>query len=1076
VRPCRAGLAWLLSLLLLLSLSSAAAERPMDAAHQPASATQYPDQLSYNRHIRPLLADKCFGCHGGTLSIAKGGLLLNNLASATGADGGPVALLPGNSEDSELVKRINSDDPEYHMPPPESHKQLSVEQKAALARWIDQGAVYEPHWAYTGPVAQAIPTRGYDNPVDNFLADAQWDTGLEFASPAAPETLVRRLYLDLLGLPPNRVQHQAALVLLRENRLGELVDQLLDSPHFGERMAVNWLDWVRYADSIGYQSDNFRSVYPYRDYVVDAFNGNKPFDEFTREQLAGDLLQEQPSESQIIASGYNMLAMVSEEGGIQEGEYLARYAADRLVNVSATWLAATLECAQCHDHKFDPYLAQDYYSMAAFFSDIDEEFRYVTGYWPWTYVNSPGYQRTVAALEAELAALDLSLLERSSAFQREQLWMDLAAQPDLLSWQAMEPMLALAGQDGRMRLSKEGFVHNRDRIAEVTYRVDFAPANRQPITGLRMRISAPSDFRKLAVADNRVIISEIEVQEISADGELLRRLPLVRGESEVNSRMSPAQLAVDGRPDSSWRILQGSSVLLDSASLRLVADYEFLKPYFFSDFARLVSYLPQSWQRAIWADLEAAILSGAEETGLVAPPEDAPVEVLRKGDNDLRDFVYGDSYAEGVFHFAEAVQLAPGAELRLTIRHLKGDNAVMRFAVDQTSAPLPLLDFATLRDDEDAMNAYLQRAAAADPLLLSERDRLLTELRYQRSHQPNSWIVRQRDEPRDTRVLPRGDWQDHSGDLVQPGAPLVFGEIEARNGLRADRLDLANWLVAESNPLTSRVIVNRLWALMFGEGIVASQQDFGTQGAWPDNQALLDWLAVKFRESGWDVKGLLRLLTTSVAYRQSTEAGVRTLELDPKNRLLTRQRSWRLYAEFIRDSQLQLAGLLEPRLGGPDIRVAQPEHYWKNLRYPERLYNPSQGSEKYRRGLYMHTQRTFPHPALKVFGATGRTEHVSARSRVATPLQALALLNSPTAVEAARYFSERILGEGGEDWPQRLQWAWLEAYGRQPASGEIELFMQQVSGVAPNEAPNDRELALVLARALMNTEEFVTRP
>lgn len=742
------------------------------------------DKLLFNRDIRPILSDNCFTCHGPDGNRREAGLRLDVRDEAIGSQ----VFVPGEPEASELVARLDSDDADLLMPPPDSHKRLTTEQRGLLKRWIAEGAEYQGHWAYEAPVKPATPAGVHA--MDYLIGQQLARRGLEFAPEADGRTLVRRLYFDLIGLPPGPETVDAFLSDAVPGAYERLVERLLSKPQYGERMAIPWLDVVRFADTIGYHSDNPRNVWPYRDYVIRAFNDNKPFDQFTIEQLAGDLLPDSTQE-QRVASCFNRLLLTTEEGGAQPKDYETRMLTDRVRAVGTVWLGQTLGCCQCHDHKFDPATARDFYSLGAFFADIQE-----------------------------------------------------------------------------------------------------------PILGRR--------------EEGMLVLDEQQQPE-------LERL-----------RSAVAAIETQSKPEAEGKLAEAKQAL---------SDYE----------------------------------------------------------------------------------------------------------------------------------KTLPRCLVSSSL----------------------------NKPRTVRILPRGDWMDDSGEIVQPALPAYLPHGDLSRDRRLNRLDLARWLVSRDNPLTARVFVNRLWKQFFGSPLSKVPEDLGSQGEWPVHPELLDWLACEFMDSGWDVKHLVRTLVCSRTYRQASTANRELLDSDPDNRQLARQSRFRLDAELVRDNALCIAGLLASPIGGPSVKPYQPEGYWENLNFPPRTWVADTGAAQYRRGLYTWWQRSFLHPSLLAFDAPSREECAADRTRSNLPQQALVLLNDPTYIEAARVFAARILTEGGSDRTARLTWAWRQALQRNPREEELQIvttlldkhqveYVADVSaatamlqiGLAP--APPELDPAELaawtsVARVLLNLHETVTR-
>jgi hypothetical protein len=776
-----------------------------------------PQVVDFNRDIRPILSDNCYRCHGPDKNQRKAHLRLDTREGLFSSHDDIHIVASGKPRQSEFFRRITATDKSERMPDPKSGKSLTPRQIALIQKWIEQGAAWKGHWAYIKPSRPDLPAvgeAGYgSNAIDRFVLGRLAEDQVQPSPEADRVTLIRRLSFDLTGLPPAKAEVDAFVNDRRLEAYEVLVDRLLASPHYGERMAMYWLDLVRYADSIGYHSDNPMSVSPYRDYVINAFNENKRFDQFTVEQLAGDLL---PGATvwQKVASGYNRLLQTTEEGGAQAKEYEAKYAADRVRNVSSVWLGATMGCCQCHDHKFDPFTTKDFYSMAAIFADVKE---------------APVGRR--------------------------------------------EPGMPLATPEQAAALKK------------------------------------------------------------------------------LDDEMAALQRVVDTPTPA----LEASQAKWEE-TLRLV------------EIRKLPKNLP-------------AIL-------LIEPPKRTA-----KQKQDL-----------AAYYRTTAPELEK-------VRNQLADLKRRRDALDQ------------------AIPKCLITVAAA---------------------------------PRVVRVLPRGDWLDTSGEEVSPAVPKSLGQLPSQ-GRRATRLDLARWLVARDNPLTARVFTNRLWKLFFGHGLARSLEDFGSQGEWPTHPELLDWLAVEFMDSGWDVKHMVKLLVMSRTYRQTSQVRPDLKENDPFNRRYARQSRFRLDAEMVRDNALAVSGLLCRHVGGPSVKPYQPPGYWGALNFPPREWQNDQGDKLYRRGLYTHWQRSFLHPSLLAFDAPTREECIVERPRSNIPQQALVLLNDPTYVEAARAFAERILKEGGASVPDRLRWAFGCALSRPPKAEEMTV-LAELHGKHAREYAQDKEAGLKLLK------------
>jgi hypothetical protein len=818
-------------------------------------------KVGFNRDIRPILSDNCFPCHGPDQNKRMAGLRLDLREEALARG----AIVPGKPALSRLVNRVLAPGARA-MPPPASHKTLTAEQKALLKRWVAEGARYEGHWAYIPPRRPVVPKladRRYParNAIDALVRARLKSKGLLPSPEADRRTLIRRLYFDLLGLPPTPEEVAAFVSDRAPDAYERLVGRVLQNPHYGERMALGWLDVARFADTIGYHSDNPRNIWPYRDYVIKAFNENKPFDRFTLEQLAGDLLPDANQETRV-GSAFNRLLLTTEEGGAQPKDYEVRMLTDRVRAVGTVFLGLTTGCAQCHDHKFDPFKQRDFYSLGAFFADIQE---------PIIGGREPGMLVATSEQEKQLARLD----------------------------------------------------------AELTAAKEFLP---------RLN-AARTEWEK----------------EVAARGYSLTEL--AEGASAPEAEKKRAQQVV--------------AALKKEASTRSGGELEAIDGYY--------------RQR-------------------VANPFGADLARLAQAEKARNDFA----------------------------------NALPRCLVSVSGAT-----------------------------------------------------------KRTVRILPRGNWMIETGEVVQAALPAFLPQPKTE-GREPNRLDLARWIVSRENPLTARAVMNRLWAQLFGIGLSKVLSDLGAQGEPPANPELLDWLAVEFMESGWDVKHMVRTIVTSATYRQVSTVRPDLKIADPYNRELARQSAFRLDAELVRDNALAISGLLVPKLGGPSVKPYQPAGYWENLNFPVREWASDTGEAQYRRGLYTWWQRSFLHPSLLAFDAPSREECTAERTRSNIPQQALVLLNDPTYVEAARAFAARILREAPGTPERRLNWACRRALQRTPDAVEAktlrDLLTQQLAayradpgaagellkvGFAPvPEGLDAAELAAWthVARVLLNLHETITRP
>ena len=912
-----------------------------------ALAADVNPRLGYNRDVRPILSDNCFACHGPDKNKRKGKFRLDERESALQKE----AFIPGKADESELVKRIFSSDPKEMMPPPESNKKLSEAQKQILKTWIEQGAEYEPHWAYIVPKRPSVPSvkdgAWVRNPIDAFVLHTLEEKNLTHSAEADRRTLLRRLSLDLIGLPPTPAEVEAFVHDKSPDAYEKQVDRLLSSPHYGERMAVPWLDAVRFADTVGFHGDQNLNVFPYRDYVIDAFNHNKPFDQFTIEQIAGDLLPH-PTTEQLIATAFNRLNMVTREGGAQPKEYLAKYMADRVRTIGSAFLGSTLNCCECHDHKYDPFLTRDFYSMGAFFADIKQWGVYMD------YNYTPNK--------------DLVGWSNDHPFPPE----IVVDSPYLKQRQAK-----LLGQI--VRVANRSFA--KADIGEFDHWLKGTKEylNRQSDG---WSVLSPVDLKK-------------SVATLTGDRSVLFGAPQVAmslrrpGSDRVEFALEPGMLA--------------------SVRLELLP-HERHKGSIIRD-------------GGAGATVQVAMLiktaSGAEnKLGVYF------------ADADFKDERYSNGYPiigvkdawKTSTEYSHTTQTAVYI-LNNPIEAKEGDRLVMYFnrngagCVRVSASPI-----APLNPIDPAIAPLLAQGSQQDPgvrltyLLSTDHDASVLEEIRQLHRQvlecrggKSPVVVTVSVPPQVTRVLPRGNWQDESGAVVEPAVPNFLPHTSLPKDRRLNRLDLAHWLVATENPLTSRVFVNRLWKQFFGSGISNIVEDLGAQGESPSHPELLDWLAVEFRQNSWDVKHMVRLIATSSTYRQQSNLPMQLRESDPNDRLLAAQAPRRLEAEFVRDNALAISGLIDLDIGGPSVKPYQPPGYYANIQFPDRTYVPEADERQWRRGLYMHWQRTFLHPMLANFDAPSREDGICTRNLSNTPQQALTLLNDPEFVEASRVLAQKIL-------------------------------------------------------------------
>jgi hypothetical protein len=987
--------------------------------------------IRFNRDIRPIFAENCLLCHGPDNNRRKAKLRLDVRDSALGLK----AIVPGKPEESLLVQHIFATTADDLMPPPNTHKALTVEEKNTLKEWITQGAKYEPHWAYIKPVRTAVPAVKDQafarDPIDAFILSALEGRRIAPSPEADKRALLRRLSLDLTGLPPSPEDLAA---FLRDDRAGAYerqVDRLLASPHYGERMAVPWLDAVRFADTVGYHGDQIQRDFPYRDYVIDSFNSNKPFDQFTIEQIAGDLLPHATTEEEI-ASGYNRLNMKTREGGAQPKEYLAKYAADRVRTLAGAWLGSTMGCCECHDHKFDPFSTRDFYQMEAFFADIKE--------WGCYEIYTK-----------EEDAPELRGLDNDSPFPPE---------IQVHSRYLEERLARLNGEiDNRIaRASVTLKTDAKEKAAFAQWRQEGAALVRGHPDGWQTPLPAVISIstNPASLADTNFVV-QADHAIVFAGG---------KGETEVALPLASNWLAAI-RVELIPLAKDGGGVLRDKGERTQISFDAKLKRVGQSAAQRLEFSLSDADHKADH-DFNGESLPGLGGSWKIAA-----------GD--------ATNHQSAVWLLQQPVHVSEGDALVLRFREHKA--ACLRLSVSPFAGSDPMLSGADENLRRALSSGSFLRGAAQEHALekafflgsgwsgeLAEVQKLEHDAQ-DCNHGLASTMVTVAVPPRPMRVLARGNFQDDKGDLIEPGVPHFLPQAASPGGRRLTRLDLARWLVARDNPLTARTMMNRLWKQFFGAGLSAVVDDLGTQGEWPSHPELLDWLAVEFQESGWNVKHMVKLIVLSSTYRQQSGLRPEVREIDPNNRLLSCQSPRRLEAEFVRDNALSIAGLLNQDVGGPSFYPYQPAGYYANLQFPDRTYAADTGDLQYRRGLYIHWQRTFLQPALANFDAPSREESACARTFSNTPQQALTMLNDPTFVEAAQALARKLLARGGSD-DQRLELASERALARPLQPRELESLRQFLAEqrVDAQAAAANREFAAwtSVCRVILNLHETIT--
>jgi hypothetical protein len=1083
---------------------ASAAALPVKDAQATHSVNEKP--VDFNREIRPILSDACFTCHGPEEKSRQGNLRLDTKESVFSERNGYRIVTPGNSATSRLYQKVSSKDDSYRMPPVWSGRSLTPKQIELFRVWIDQGAKWQSHWAFDAPKRPALPDvkdkAWPKNPIDRFTLARLEAEGLKPSPEADKATLLRRVSLDLTGLPPTPAEVDSFVADKSRDAYEKRVDRLLQSPHYGERMAIPWLDLARYSDTHGFHIDSLREMWPWRDWVITAFNRNMPFDQFTIEQLAGDLLPNATLE-QKIASGFNRNNMINFEGGAIPEEYHVEYVVDRVSTTATTWLGLTMGCARCHDHKYDPIKQKDFYRFFAFFNTVPE--RGLDGYEgnavPVLSLPTPEQRRQMDDLDNKIAAALAALPEKDVLAMRNE-WQKtrLATLPEpprdgLATHYVFNDDLSdsISHRDGKLVRGEISYDDGQaGRAAEFRgeTQVSFGPAGdfdpQQPFA-----ISAWVNFYE----ERGQVFQKRDPGEHWTGYELGFDDVAFSGKHERNLRVV-VRLAASW-PDSAIEVRTKDRVRMDG-SHHFIVNYEGSAKA--SGLKILVDGKP--WETESVKDT----LRGTFRTS-------APFEI---GDKNLGGAFKGRigdlRIYSRILSDSEAENLAVHLPARVLLTRLAGKPAP-EIATLQPEKPLEEADIGELekaeskeekqarveKEDQAQLSEYFLKHDA--PEKFRQAYSQLGELRKEKGKLEKSitttMVMAEMSKPRDTFVLGRGQYEN-KGEKVTPGVPSFLPPMP--EDLPRNRLGLAKWILDPSNPLTARVVVNQYWQQYFGTGIVKTAEDFGSQGEPPSHPALLDWLATEFIRSGWDIKAMQRLMVTSATYRQSSRASRELIERDPDNRLLARGPRFRLPAEIVRDNALAISGLLNDKIGGPSAYPYQPAGLWEEMAFGQgfsgQTYTPSAGPDLYRRGMYTVWKRTVPPPSLTLFDAPDREKCTARRGVTNTPLQALTLLNDPTYVEAARALAQRALRTGGKSDRERVDFAFKLATARMPDPQERAVLLTSLSEfrstyrddqanaskllavgeTKPDSALDPREVAAwtTLAGMILNLDETIT--
>ncbi len=1008
---------------LLGLLTACTSPLPEDVAE---AFQQLPDQLDFNVDVKPIISDKCFACHGPDRAQIKGGLQLHEAAVAFAPlpnSPGKVALSPGSTAKSEVYHRIISTDPEYLMPTPASNLALTAREKAVLIKWIEQGAKYEPHWAFQKPERQDAPDAAWPavNDIDNFVFGKLVEKGLEPSQEANKELLLRRVSLDLTGLPPTLQEIDAFLADTSPDAYEKQVDRLLDSPHYGERMATDWMDLARFADTHGYTVDRYRDMSPWRDWVIDAFNENMGYDDFITWQLAGDLLPDATKE-QILATGFNRLHPQNQEGGIVDEEFRVEYVADRTALFGQGFMGLTFSCARCHDHKFDPVSQKEFYELFSFFNNVNE-----TGQISWDNATpvptlmlpTEEQQSIITYLEeaVEKQEKELNLIETSEREAADS-WINGGHYQELTAGKPTKGLIGAFPLDGALDNGAANSSGHMERMFSSSELPNFQKGKEGQ--GLLLDGDAWLDLEHVGVFKRNNAFSV----------GLWVKLPEELDEGVIFHKNDGSRLYS----------FKGYSLYLIDDRLELMLAHTWPEN---AIIRRTQTPVP----RNKWIHLLATYDGSSSAEGLKLYMDGQPVATEILNNNLYKDIVFG--YTEDM---DQPGKHEPGLQIGARWRGkgiggafvddiLVYNRELSAIEVMQIANPDALRSIVnkpsnalSAEDREQLTDHFVAHHSSAYRTQLAQVARARRPLVDSMEQIKEIMVMKEMPRPRQAFVLERGGYENY-GEEVFPSTPESI--LPWNESLNKNRLGLAQWLLDPDHPLTARVAVNRFWQSYFGQGLVKTTEDFGNQGALPSHPRLLDWLATEFINSGWDVKYLQKLIVMSSTYRQNSVGTPELREQDPDNVWLARGPSMRLSSEMVRDNALAASGLINTTIGGRSVRPYQPDGLW-NMNGGR--YVQDSGEDLYRRSLYVFWKRTVPHPTLQTFDQPERTECTVRRQKTNTPLQALALLNDPTYVEASKAVGEQISRK--KDVTAGISEAFRRLTGRKPANDELTLLVQ----------------------------------
>lgn len=1020
--------------------------------------------VRFNRDVRPIFSTTCNKCHGPDDAHREADLRLDN------EDGIRHAFEGGLK--SEGWSRIVSQDPDAMMPPPDSHVELTSKDVATIKAWVEAGAAYDGHWSFIPPQTPQVPKSDTDqqtwgrNPIDAFILRQLKANGLEPNTDADKERLLRRVTLDLTGLPPTLEEIDAFLTDSSTPAYENVVDRLLKSPHFGERMAVMWMDAARYGDTSVFHADGPRDMWPWRDWAINAYNNNKPFDQFTTEQLAGDLLPNSTTQ-QKVATGFLRNNATTDEGGLIEEEYRVEYAVDRVKTTSMVWLGLSMECAQCHNHKYDPITQKEYYQFFAYFNQAAD---------PGKQTRKGNQAPVVDIIDNNKVAQADILQQELDSFAPQLEARKKAIDADFQAWLTA----ATASTEQQPLIPSDAVAHIPLDEGKGRDVVDLARKNRKGKLNGPVKW-AEGKFGKAFDCDSSNFVDLADVGDFDGShgfsyGAWIK--PKGAGSGAPIARMNNANSFRGYDLHISGGVIEPHIISTWPADAIKVRTTQKLKA--------------DTWQHVF------VTYDGSKKADGVKIYVDGKPWAWTIEQNGLKSSIK----SKGPFYLGRRNGGSNYTGLIDDVRvygRTLAESEIAALAGNDVITPLlaKAADDRTDGEQEVLRTHYLNVIDGTYKTLVQKQTKLAARIADYRKPVVNVMIMNDLPKMRETFVLARGDYASPMKDQsVRPNVPAALPPMPA--GATANRLGLATWLTQPNHPLTARVAVNRYWAMLFGEGIVRSLEDFGAQGEWPSHPELLDWLAVDFVESGWDIKQTLKQIVMSSTYRQSSAVTPDKLASDPENRLMSRGARFRLQAEFVRDNALAASGLLVSKIGGPGVKPYQPDGLWNEVSLNGGLrFVQDHGENLYRRSMYIYWKRSSPAPTMTIFDAPTRESCSLRRSRTNTPLQALVTMNDPQFVEAARVLAEAALKSGGSSLKQQIAFAYRRTTGVKPTNGvqsilaeafheEFARFKTDITGASKflsiGESKRDQTLDVathaamtVVTSMILNLDETLTR-